>query len=136
MDFNLHSAAMSLHERLLAARRGQRRADFQLAVLLAEMATDRLYAELGYSSLSNYADVVLELSPRSARELVALGRRLPDLPHISARLEAWVERAATVSCRVNHRRSRREVRRAPGSAAAGAASASGPPEAGLRDGGG
>ena len=121
MDSNLHSVAMSVHQRLLTARRGHRRAEFQLAILLAEMDTGRLFEALGYASLANYGEVVLELNPRTARELALLGRRLPDLPVISAKLEggeldwtkarevvrvatpeteqAWVERAETVTCR-------------------------------------
>ena len=112
----------NIHERLLAARRGQRKADFQLAMLLAEMAEGRLFLELGYSSLVNYAEQVLELTPRTTRELLSLARRLPGLPVLSARLEcgeldwtkareivrvatpetelAWVERAASVTSRV------------------------------------
>lgn len=122
MDTTLHSTAMDLHERLLTARRGQRRADFQLAMLLAEMAAGRLYLQLGYWSLVNYAEIVLELTPRTTRELLVLGRRLPDLPHLGASMEsgeldwtkareilrvvtpeterAWLERASEVSSRV------------------------------------
>ena len=121
MNSNRHSVATSLHERLLAARRGHRRAEFQLATLLAEMDTGRLFEALGYASLADYAEVVLELSPRTARELALLGRRLPDLPVISSKLEAgeldwtkarevvriatpeteqaWVDRAGMVNCR-------------------------------------
>jgi hypothetical protein len=112
----------NIHERLLAARRGQRKADFQLAMLLAEMAEGRLFLELGYCSLVNYAEQVLELTPRTTRELLLLARRLPGLPVLSASLEsgeldwtkareivrvatpdtelAWVERAASVTSRV------------------------------------
>ena len=107
---------------MLAARRGQRKADFQLAMLLAEMAEGRRFVELGYSSLVNYAEQGLELTPRTTRELLSLARRLPGLPVLSASLEsgeldwtkareivrvatpdtetAWVGRAASVTSRV------------------------------------
>ena len=70
----------------------------------------------------NYAEQVLELTPRTTRELLSLARRLPGLPVLSASLEcgeldwtkareivrvatpdtelAWVERAASVTSRV------------------------------------
>ena len=122
MDSNLHSLAMSVNERLLTARRGHRRAEFQLAILLAEMDTGRLFHQLGYPSLASYAEVVLELNPRTARELAALGRKLPGLPFVTSKLEAgeldwtkarelvrvatpeteqaWVNRASVLTSRV------------------------------------
>ncbi len=85
------------------------------------MDTGRLFHQLGYASLGEYAEQVLELNPRTARELAALGRKLPGLPVIAAQLEAgelawtkareivriatpeteqdWVDRAATVNSR-------------------------------------
>ena len=117
-----NDTALSIHERLLSARRSQRTADFHLATLLAAMAEGRHFLELGYCSLVNYAELALELTPRTTRELLLLGRRLPGLPVVSASLEsgeldwtkareivrvvtpetelAWVERAAGVTSRV------------------------------------
>lgn len=117
-----HVRAFSLHDQLLAARRDQRRAEFKVATLLVEMADAKLYAALGYASLLNYADLALGLSPRVARDLLALGRGIVDLPILATALQAgeldwtkareivrvatpeteraWVDRAQTVSCRV------------------------------------
>ena len=86
MHSTSNHTALSIHERLLFARRSQRAADFHLATLLAAMAEGRHFLELGYCSLVNYAELALELTPRTTRELLLLGRRLPGLPIVSASL--------------------------------------------------
>lgn len=113
--------AMALHNRITGARSSQRRADYVIATLLVEFAEGRLYRQLGYASVINYADVALGLSPRVTRDWLALGRAIVDLPVLSAALQAgvidwtkarelvrvatpeteqaWVERAQNVSCR-------------------------------------
>jgi hypothetical protein len=117
--------ARALDARLVAARRAQRAAEHQLALLLAEMAEGELYRVLGYISLENYAFVALELTWRTARDLLRLGRCLPDLPVMNAAMAAgqidwtkarelirvatpeteptWVERAMAVTSRVLER---------------------------------
>ena len=114
--------ASALHERLLANRRSHRQAEHQLAVLLAEMTDRRLFTELGYASVFDYADRVLDLPARQARDFIRIGRHLPDFPALAAALAdgqlgwtkareivsvattdteaAWVERATAVSSRV------------------------------------
>ena len=122
MTFMRIDDANALHETLLASRRAHRQAEHQLAVLLAEMADRRLYAELGYASVFDYADRVLDLPARQARDLIRIGRRLPELPTLAAALAdgqlgwtkareivsvatpdteaAWVARAVAVPSRV------------------------------------
>ena len=122
MDFMRIEAATRLHENLLTNRRTHRQAEHRLAVLLAEMADRRLYAELGYASVFDYADRVLDLPARQVRDLIRIGRHLPELPALAAALAegtigwtkareivsvatseteaAWVARATTVSSRV------------------------------------
>ena len=117
--------AQSLSDRLLVARRAVRRAEHQLATLLAELAEGRLFQTLGYASLDEYADAVLDLPPRQVRDLLRIGRALPVLPALAAALEAgeldwtkareivrvgtseteaaWVERAKSVTSRVLER---------------------------------
>lgn len=117
--------AQSLHQRLLAQRVAHRQAEHQLAVLLAELADRRLFAELGYASVGEYGVEVLDLPKRTTRDLVRIGRRLGELPALAAALAAgaldwtkareivsiatpetaaaWVERALAVSSRVLER---------------------------------
>lgn len=76
--------ARALHEDLLQARRSHRQAEHRLATLLWALEVDRLYLALGYSSVSHYAEVVLDLMPRQSRDLVRIGRRLRALPRIEA----------------------------------------------------
>ncbi len=59
-----------------------------MAVLLAQLADTRGHVELGYASVGEYAEVALELSRRAARDLVRVGRALPRLPALSARMAA------------------------------------------------
>jgi hypothetical protein len=119
------SRAQALSDRLVATRRAHRRAEHQLATLLAELAEGRLFTLIGYASLDEYAETVLDLSPRQSRDLLRIGRALPKLPTLAASLEAgeidwtkarellrvatpqteaaWVERARTVPSRVLER---------------------------------
>jgi hypothetical protein len=114
-------SAHTLDQQIRAARARHHQAEHELAVLLARMADDRLFLQLGYSSVHHYAEQVLDLTPRQVRDLVHIGRRLPDLPVladalkegrlgwtkarellrvITAENEAeWVDRAADITSR-------------------------------------
>ncbi len=81
-------AATQLSDRLVLAARKLRRAEHELSVLLAEMADSRLYLELGFSTLYDYADEVLDLSARKTRVLARLGRSLGELPALEAAFRA------------------------------------------------
>jgi len=85
---DLVSQAEDLHARILDAHAAYRRSERDLALLLAEMDRERLYLVLGYASLRDYGEQVLDLSPRKTMGLAALGRQLPDLPVVDAALSA------------------------------------------------
>jgi Domain of unknown function (DUF222) len=71
-----------LDGRLRAAQRALQRIDWQTGRLLRTMADRRLYRAFGCASLAVYVRERLGLSPRKARDLVALerrGRRVPAL---------------------------------------------------------
>jgi len=76
--------ARDLHQQLLAARRDHRRAEHTLAVLLTRFADGALFVELGYATVYEYAREVLDLGARRARDLLHIGRSLPDLPVLDA----------------------------------------------------
>lgn len=117
--------AKALHQTLLANRRAHHQAEHQLAVRLAELADRRLYTELGYASVFDYADQALDLPRRQARDLIRIGRHLPELPELAQSMAegrlgwtkareivtvataeteaAWVARAVEVPSRVLER---------------------------------
>ena len=78
--------ALDLDARILCAHNQLRRAERDLALLLAEMEGARRYLELGFANVYNYARtrraVRLDLEPRKTRGLVRIGRALPGLPCI------------------------------------------------------
>src|SRR5687768_5362590 len=80
--------ARALDARLTAVRRGHRRAEHQLAVLLVEMDEKHHYRTLGYVTLEEYGAQVLDLPPRQTKELRRIGRALPGLPTLAAALAA------------------------------------------------
>ena len=53
-----------------------------LAFYLADMAARELHQEAGFTSTAAYAEGVLELDVRRARELIAVGRKLRVLPAV------------------------------------------------------
>lgn len=83
MNATLHHRAATLHRELLAVVADQRAADHRCAVLLFELAKDQLYRQLGHTSVVAYAVEVLGLTVRRTRDLLAIGRRLPELPLLS-----------------------------------------------------
>ena len=113
--------AHDVHQRLLDARRDHRQAEHTLAHLLAELANGELYLELGYLGYPSYAEEVLDLTHRQSRDLLHLGRALPDLPVLDRAFAngdlgwtkarevvkvatpqteaAWVERASNLTSR-------------------------------------
>ncbi len=117
--------ARSLDARLVAARKVQRGAEHRLAILLAELADTGGHRLLGYASIEQYAMAALELTSRVARDLLRIGRSMPELPRLNAALAAgevdwtkarevvrvataetdasWTERAKTMSARVIER---------------------------------
>ncbi|MBW2254849.1 MAG: HNH endonuclease [Deltaproteobacteria bacterium] len=84
----LVSQAQALHARILDAHVAYRRSERDLALLLAKMAGEKLFLVLGYASLRDYGEQVLDLSPRKTAGLAALGRQLPELPAVDAAFAA------------------------------------------------
>lgn len=74
----------SIHIALRRARNAHASAEHDLAVLLCRLHASGLYAERGHSSVVQYAEVELDLTPRHTMELVAIGRKLPKLPALAA----------------------------------------------------
>ncbi len=74
------TAARELDMRIRQAHAQLSRAERELAVLLAEMADRGHFLDLGYASVSQYAELKLQLEPRKTRGLVRIGRALPELP--------------------------------------------------------
>ena len=119
------AAARELHRQLVSVRRAERGLQHRLAVLLSEMADGGFFRLLGYTSVEQYADQVLEIDFRKARDLLRIGRSLPELPALNEALaagevdwtkarevvrvatpdtdRAWTERAKTESARVIER---------------------------------
>lgn len=111
----------SIHIALRRARSAHASAEHDLAVLLCRLHASGLYAERAHSSVVQYAEVELDLTPRHTLELVAIGRKLPKLPALAAAFasgqlgwtkarelikvataetdEAWVARARTTTSR-------------------------------------
>ncbi len=119
--------------------------DLELGRILRQMVDRRLFAELGFESLARYAQERLDVSPRTARRLVALARSEHRAPAVAtafhrgevhalqaqqlarvANLEnarAWVERARQVTLRrleddIDSRKTTAIAFRAPPEAAA------------------
>ena len=81
-------AARALDQQLVTARRVERGAQHRLATLLAEMADSGFFRILGYTSVERYAELVLEIGFRMARDLVRIGRSMSELPVLNAALAA------------------------------------------------
>ncbi len=81
-----HSPAWALDARILAAHARLAQAERDLALLLAELAEQRHFLELGFASVADYAQVRLQLEPRKTRALLRIGRALPELPGLERAL--------------------------------------------------
>lgn len=113
--------ATELHERICASVRRHNAAMHAVAVDLAELAEQDLYAELGYGTIFEYGRSAHAMSGRKVRDLLNIGRSLSDLPVLGAAFasgelpwtkcrtmlpvltpdneEAWVERARSCPVR-------------------------------------
>ncbi len=78
--------AVVLRDRLVAVW-GQKCAnELELARMLSELEHERLYLALGYCSLHEYTSTNLNISGRTAGELIRIARMLPDLPSMERAL--------------------------------------------------
>jgi hypothetical protein len=73
-----------LHDLLRAARRQHQRAECALASLLFTLKCSRRYLERGHATVEAYAEAELDLGVRQTRDLIAVGRRLEELPIMAA----------------------------------------------------
>lgn len=72
--------AQTVHGQLVAAARDLRGAEHRCATLLRRFVDEKLHHALGYAHIGDYAEEVLDLTPRKMRALLHVARRLPDLP--------------------------------------------------------
>ncbi len=127
--------AQRIHEELVASCREGKVIEHRVAILLARLHQQGLHRELGFVSVHEYAERRLDITPRQSREMVHIGRMLPEFPQVDAAFaegrigwtkareilrvatpeteEAWVERAATVTSRVLEDQVARSVRGDP-----------------------
>jgi len=87
-DTRSSTEARALDARIRHAYGRLARAEHELALLLAEMASSRHFLRLGYATVGQYAQARLQLEPRKTRGLVRLGRALPALPVLGRALAA------------------------------------------------
>src|SRR5688572_28632910 len=84
-----------LSDRIVQACEDHQRTAHQLACLLVELIDGGHLRALGYANLAEYADAVLGLEPRMARDLLRIGRKLAMLPMIEAEMAsgrlAWTK---------------------------------------------
>jgi hypothetical protein len=98
--------AMDVDARLKELVKRMRGAEAEVARALLEMKRRGLYKRLGYSRISDYAEVELDLRRGKAKDLVEVAARCEELPKVRAAFEAgelpWtkarqVVRVATVA---------------------------------------
>jgi hypothetical protein len=80
--------AHTLHGEFLDARRTQRSLDHRVAGLLRDIKQERAFEVFGHANVVQYAWHEHQLSRRQTLDLLAIGRRLADLPVIDAALAA------------------------------------------------
>ena len=78
-----HLPTDALHQQLLAARRRHRQSEYELCVLLCELADRRAYTQFQSVNIREYARKHLDLGERRCAELLTLGRRLRSLPELT-----------------------------------------------------
>jgi 5-methylcytosine-specific restriction endonuclease McrA len=77
-------SAWEIHRELLAAVAAWEHAEHNAVVCFAEVLSRRLYQELGYTSIQQYARVELKFSDSRTGDFVRLARRLAELPVLRA----------------------------------------------------
>lgn len=82
--FRAGQSAEVVHRELAAASRLWQQAQHQVVIRFAEMQRRRLYRELGYPTMRQYAIEALDFSATRATDFVRLADRLEALPRIRA----------------------------------------------------
>jgi len=81
-DFQPGLSAATVHQSLLNACRQYRRAEQHVVLWLAEVKERRLYRQLGYGSIHQYAEQALEFSRSKTFQLLRLVDSLKRLPRL------------------------------------------------------
>ncbi len=69
-----------IHERALSAAKQIRKSESDLLLALQEVDLEKVYLELGFSSLFKYAEEALKLSPINAYDFITVARRASEFP--------------------------------------------------------
>jgi len=94
-------SASTLHQNLLAALSELARVEKRAVLLFAEIAEGRLYRELGYSSMLQYARVGLQFSDAKFYQFQRIGNSFTTLPEVKSALAsgelAWTKARVVAS---------------------------------------
>lgn len=82
MPFQSGQSARSAHTQLVAAVKTMNEAEHCAVLWFADIGRRKLYRELGYSSMNQYATVALKFSKTRANDFLRLARRLEELPAV------------------------------------------------------
>ena len=82
-DETIGMGIAELEARIVEVRRQHRRCEYELACLLVEWDQRGGAASCGHTDTVGWARSVLGLEARETKELLRIGRRLPDLPRLS-----------------------------------------------------
>ncbi len=87
---NIHSdqSANAVHLALKAALKSMAEAEKCTVIYFGEIMARKLYRELGYSSMNQYAETELGFSPRRTGDFMMLCRRLRKLPVLKGKVES------------------------------------------------
>ncbi len=129
-------AQLSVHNNFRQSVRTLKKSLLRSIYFLRLIRDGKIHKRLGYSSILDYAAAEADLSPRQCKAFLALGKRLNELPRISADLEngqlswrqaeeisrvatreterVWIETARAHSLRELETRVRTEKRLRPG----------------------
>ena len=75
-------SAEELHHHNQQLRSRLANTEWQMGASLLETRRRGLHQEMGYSSVTEYAQKSLNLSPQKSMELVSTARALKELPHV------------------------------------------------------
>ena len=82
---NLYQA---IHENAVRCARHYQRAEAALIDALQKVDNKKVYAQMGYSSLFEYARLALRLSESTAYAFIRVARKSVEIPQIKAAIEA------------------------------------------------
>lgn len=83
MNYRSGCSARVAHRELVGAVRSMENAEQRAVLWFAEIDRRKLYRELGYSSMRQYATVALKFSKTRTSDFLRLARRFKELPEVS-----------------------------------------------------